>query len=155
MSGFENGFGAMIETLIRIQRSLENVGAIFIAADQAGGPRGRLRENPPDQPRLELLWPHRCTRLTEGRLSNLSQELPSFSYEASEVGSSCARLSRKAAMLQRIGVARRCARTFGAAMHSTTLFAVNCRGSARRTRTGPCPAAGAAKHRTRIAPVCP
>ena len=51
VSRFENGFGAMIETLVRIQRSLENAGVIFIAADQAGGPGVRLRDNPPDEPR--------------------------------------------------------------------------------------------------------
>jgi transcriptional regulator with XRE-family HTH domain len=51
VSRFENGFGATIETLIRIQRALENAGVIFIAADQAGGPGVRLRESPPDQPR--------------------------------------------------------------------------------------------------------
>jgi transcriptional regulator with XRE-family HTH domain len=51
VSRFENGFGAMVETLIRIQSALENAGVIFIAANQAGGPGVRLRESPTDQPR--------------------------------------------------------------------------------------------------------
>jgi transcriptional regulator with XRE-family HTH domain len=51
VSRFENGFGAMVDTLIRIQSALESAGVIFIAADEAGGPGVRLRESPSDQPR--------------------------------------------------------------------------------------------------------
>ena len=46
VSRFENGFGAMVETLARIQDALENAGVVFIPADQAGGPGVRLREAP-------------------------------------------------------------------------------------------------------------
>jgi transcriptional regulator with XRE-family HTH domain len=46
VSRFENGFGAMVETLIRIQETLENAGILFISADQEGGPGVRLREVP-------------------------------------------------------------------------------------------------------------
>ena len=39
VSRFENGFGAMVETLARIQDALEKAGVVFIPADQDGGPR--------------------------------------------------------------------------------------------------------------------
>ena len=51
VSRFENGFGAMVETVARIQSALENAGMIFIAAYQTGGPGVRFRENPIDRPR--------------------------------------------------------------------------------------------------------
>jgi transcriptional regulator with XRE-family HTH domain len=51
VSRFENGYGAMVETLTRIQGALENAGVIFIAADQTGGPGVRLRESPLHRPR--------------------------------------------------------------------------------------------------------
>ena len=38
VSRFENGFGAMVETLVRIQETLETAGIVFISADQQGGP---------------------------------------------------------------------------------------------------------------------
>jgi transcriptional regulator with XRE-family HTH domain len=47
VSRFETGGGAMVETLARIQETLENAGIIFIPADQHGGPGVRLREVPP------------------------------------------------------------------------------------------------------------
>ena len=37
VSRFENGFGVMVDTLMRIQSALEDAGVIFIAADQAAG----------------------------------------------------------------------------------------------------------------------
>ena len=48
---FENGFGAMVETLGRIQNALEAAGVVFIPADHGGGPGVRLREIPTNQPR--------------------------------------------------------------------------------------------------------
>ena len=51
VSRFENGFGAMVETLGRIQNALEAAGVVFIPADQGGGPGVRLRETPANQPR--------------------------------------------------------------------------------------------------------
>jgi transcriptional regulator with XRE-family HTH domain len=47
VSRFENGFGAMVETLVRIQETLEAAGIVFISADQQGGPGIRLRDAPP------------------------------------------------------------------------------------------------------------
>ena len=47
VSRFENGFGAMAETLVRIQETLEAEGIVFILADQQGGPGIRLRDVPP------------------------------------------------------------------------------------------------------------
>ena len=47
VSRFENGFGAMVETLERIQNALEKAGVVFIPADQSGGPGVRLRDVPP------------------------------------------------------------------------------------------------------------
>jgi transcriptional regulator with XRE-family HTH domain len=49
VSRFENGFGAMVETLVRIQETLENAGIVFISADQQGGPGVRLRDVPPSK----------------------------------------------------------------------------------------------------------
>ena len=44
MSRFEDGLGAMVDTLARIQGTLASAGVIFIPADHTGGPRVRLRE---------------------------------------------------------------------------------------------------------------
>ena len=44
---FEHGFGAMVDTLVRIQETLETAGIVFISADQQGGPGVRLRDVPP------------------------------------------------------------------------------------------------------------
>ena len=49
VSRFENGFGTMVETLARIQETLEIAGVAFISADQQGGPGIRLREVPPSK----------------------------------------------------------------------------------------------------------
>ena len=38
----ENNFGAIVETLVRIQDALEKAGIVFIPADQAGGPGVRF-----------------------------------------------------------------------------------------------------------------
>jgi transcriptional regulator with XRE-family HTH domain len=46
VSRFENDFGAMVETLVRIQEALEVAGIVFISADQQGGPGVRLRDVP-------------------------------------------------------------------------------------------------------------
>jgi transcriptional regulator with XRE-family HTH domain len=46
VSRFENGFGAMVDTLARIQDALESAGVVFIPADHTGGPGVRLREAP-------------------------------------------------------------------------------------------------------------
>jgi transcriptional regulator with XRE-family HTH domain len=46
VSRFENGSGAMVDTLERMQTALENAGVIFIPADHIGGPGVRLREAP-------------------------------------------------------------------------------------------------------------
>jgi transcriptional regulator with XRE-family HTH domain len=46
VSRFENGFGAMVDTLVRIQETLETAGVVFISADQQGGPGVRLRDVP-------------------------------------------------------------------------------------------------------------
>jgi transcriptional regulator with XRE-family HTH domain len=46
VSRFENGFGAMVETVVRIQETLEKAGIIFISADQQAGPGVRLRDLP-------------------------------------------------------------------------------------------------------------
>jgi hypothetical protein len=43
---FENGSGAMVETLVRMQTALESAGVVFIPADHTGGPGVRLREAP-------------------------------------------------------------------------------------------------------------
>jgi transcriptional regulator with XRE-family HTH domain len=44
VSRFENGSGALVETLVRMQTALERAGVVFIPADHAGGPGVRLRE---------------------------------------------------------------------------------------------------------------
>ena len=44
VSRFENGSGAMVDTLVRIQGALENAGVVFIPANHTGGPGVRLRE---------------------------------------------------------------------------------------------------------------
>jgi len=49
VSRFENGFGAMVETLVRIQETLESAGIVFIPADHQGGPGVRLRDVPPSK----------------------------------------------------------------------------------------------------------
>jgi transcriptional regulator with XRE-family HTH domain len=46
VSRFENGSGAMVDTLVRMQTALENAGVVFIPADHTGGPGVRLREAP-------------------------------------------------------------------------------------------------------------
>jgi transcriptional regulator with XRE-family HTH domain len=46
VSRFENGSGAMVDTLARIQGALERAGVVFIPADHTGGPGVRLREAP-------------------------------------------------------------------------------------------------------------
>jgi transcriptional regulator with XRE-family HTH domain len=46
VSRFENDFGAMVETLARIQDALESAGVVFIPADHTGGPGVRFRETP-------------------------------------------------------------------------------------------------------------
>ncbi len=46
VSRFENGSGAMVETLVRMQTALESAGVVFIPADHTGGPGVRLREAP-------------------------------------------------------------------------------------------------------------
>jgi transcriptional regulator with XRE-family HTH domain len=46
VSRFENGSGAMVETLGRMQNALERGGVVFISADNTGGPGVRLREAP-------------------------------------------------------------------------------------------------------------
>jgi transcriptional regulator with XRE-family HTH domain len=51
VSRFENGGGAMVETLIQIQSALERAGIVFLAADQQGGPGVRLRDVPPSKSR--------------------------------------------------------------------------------------------------------
>ena len=51
VSRFENGFGAMVETLVRIQETLETAGIVFISADQQAGPGVRLRDVPPSKSR--------------------------------------------------------------------------------------------------------
>jgi transcriptional regulator with XRE-family HTH domain len=49
VSRFENGGGAMVETLIQIQAALEEAGIVFVSADQQGGPGVRLRDVPPSK----------------------------------------------------------------------------------------------------------
>jgi len=49
VSRFENDFGAMVETLARIQETLETAGIAFIPADQQRGPGVRLRDVPPSK----------------------------------------------------------------------------------------------------------
>jgi transcriptional regulator with XRE-family HTH domain len=49
VSRFENGFGAMVETLVQIQTALEKAGIVFISADEHGGPGVRLRDAPRSQ----------------------------------------------------------------------------------------------------------
>ena len=44
VSRFENGSGAMVDTLERMQTALESAGVVFIPADHTGGPGVRLRE---------------------------------------------------------------------------------------------------------------
>jgi len=51
VSRFENGGGAMVETLIQIQAALEEAGIVFISADQQAGPGVRLRDVPPSKSR--------------------------------------------------------------------------------------------------------
>ena len=46
VSRFENGSGAMVDTLVRMQTALESAGVVFIPADHTGGPGVRLREAP-------------------------------------------------------------------------------------------------------------
>jgi transcriptional regulator with XRE-family HTH domain len=46
VSRFENGSGAMVDTLVRMQAALESAGVIFIPADHTGGPGVRLGEAP-------------------------------------------------------------------------------------------------------------
>jgi DNA-binding XRE family transcriptional regulator len=44
VSRFENGSGAMVDTLARMQQALEAAGVVFIPADHTGGAGVRLRE---------------------------------------------------------------------------------------------------------------
>jgi hypothetical protein len=46
VSRFEDGLGAMVDTLARIQGTLASAGVIFIPADHTGGPGVRFREAP-------------------------------------------------------------------------------------------------------------
>jgi transcriptional regulator with XRE-family HTH domain len=46
VSRFENGFGALVETLVQIQETLEQAGIVFISPDERGGPGVRLRDLP-------------------------------------------------------------------------------------------------------------
>ena len=46
VSRFENGSGAMVDTLVRMQTALESAGVVFIPADHTGGPGVRLRPSP-------------------------------------------------------------------------------------------------------------
>jgi transcriptional regulator with XRE-family HTH domain len=46
VSRFENGSGAMVDTVDRIQVALERAGIVFIPGDNSGGPGVRLREAP-------------------------------------------------------------------------------------------------------------
>jgi transcriptional regulator with XRE-family HTH domain len=49
VSRFENGAGAMVETLTLIQAALEGAGVVFISADDTGGPGVRLAKKGPKQ----------------------------------------------------------------------------------------------------------
>jgi transcriptional regulator with XRE-family HTH domain len=51
VSRFENGAGAMVETLTLIQAALEGAGIIFIPTDDAGGPGVRLAKKGPKNKR--------------------------------------------------------------------------------------------------------
>jgi transcriptional regulator with XRE-family HTH domain len=44
VSRFENGAGAMVETLNRLQAALEDAGIIFIEADGSAGPGVRFKK---------------------------------------------------------------------------------------------------------------
>jgi transcriptional regulator with XRE-family HTH domain len=49
VSRFENGGGALVETVIQIEAALEKAGIVFISADQQRGPGVRLRDVPPNK----------------------------------------------------------------------------------------------------------
>jgi transcriptional regulator with XRE-family HTH domain len=51
---FENGSGAMVDTLVRMQAALESAGVIFIPADHTGGPGVRLRKAPATKAKRKL-----------------------------------------------------------------------------------------------------
>jgi hypothetical protein len=54
VSRFEDGLGAMVDTLARIQGTLASAGVIFIPADHTGGPGVRFREAPARKAKRKL-----------------------------------------------------------------------------------------------------
>jgi hypothetical protein len=114
--------------------------------------------NPPRRSRLVRACSGRYDPLitdhTRETLPDFPKELSCLSEQASRLGASLKRLCCVRAVLKRIFVAAWCSRSLCPAMHAATLFAMYCRRSAQRIRTGPRSAAGAAKHRTRVSLVC-
>jgi len=46
VSRFENGSGAMVDTLIQIELAFDEAGVLFIDADESAGPGVRLKARP-------------------------------------------------------------------------------------------------------------
>jgi hypothetical protein len=115
-------------------------------------PLSGMKRTPSIADTMCFLIPTGCP-LGSGASPQVAEKLLGLSDKSPEVGASRACLSREAAMFQRVRIASGRARTLGPAMHAAPLFATHGRRSAWRTRTGPCSAAGAGEHRTRVSPV--
>lgn len=48
VSRFENGAGAMVETVVQIERAFDEAGILFVDADETAGPGVRLKDRPRD-----------------------------------------------------------------------------------------------------------
>ena len=136
VSRFENGFGAMAETLVQIQETLEGAGIIFIWADNQAGPGIRLRDIPPKKK----------SESDNGLSSVWIDELFRIRKKPSQI---CAPLESgfgSSSVPQRVLITKWCSRSRSTTMHPATNFAPDCGCFTLPTNTSLCPTTWAGEH---------